>query len=201
MTALWGRVREPAGLEFALNRGFREIGRDIEAVLAVGRPPPVDPPPGVDITNLGDRPELAEACHAVDAEAVPDIPSETPFEPQTFERWRASNLEGPAALPHACTVALVGDEVVGYAALLARPAEPGTGEHQLTAVKRAWRGRGIATALKRAQIAWAAENGFERLATYNDETNLPMRAVNARLGYEPQPPIVLVRGPLASPSG
>ena len=65
------------------------------------------------------------------------------------------------------------------------------------AVKRAWRGRGIATALKNAQIAWAAENGFRRLVTYNDEANLSMRGVNARLGYEPQPPVVLVRGPLA----
>jgi GNAT superfamily N-acetyltransferase len=87
------------------------------------------------------------------------------------------------------------------AALLARPMEPGTAEHQLTGVKRAWRRRGIAAALKRAQIGWAAENGFRRLVTYNDEANLPMRGVNARLGYEPQPPVVLVIGPLAPKAG
>jgi hypothetical protein len=33
------------------------------------------------------------------------------------------------------------------------------------------------------------------------EANLPMRGINARLGYEPQPPLVLVRGPLAPSAG
>jgi mycothiol synthase len=198
---LWGRVREPDALEFVRNRGFRKFGREIEAVLIVTSAPEIAPPPGIEITSLGERPELAEACHAVDAEAVPDIPAGADFVAGPFELWRAANLEGPAALPHACAVALAGDEVVGYAALLARTAEPGTAEHQLTAVKRAWRRRGIAAALKRSQIAWAAEHGFDRLVTYNDEANLPMRGVNARLGYEPQPPVVLVHGPLASPAG
>jgi mycothiol synthase len=198
---LWGRVREPEALEFVRNRGFREFGREIESVLTVTSPPEVAPPSGIEITTLGERPELAEACHAIDVEAVPDIPAGAVFVAGPFERWRAANLEGPAALPHACTVALAGDEVVGYSALLARGAEPGTAEHQLTAVKRAWRRRGIAAALKRAQIAWAAENGFDRLVTYNDEANAPIRGINARLGYEPQPPTLLVLGPLAPPAG
>ncbi len=195
---LWGRVFDSEGLRFALSRGFEEFGREIESVLTITSPPAaVPPPPGVDITSLGDRPDLAPAAHAIDAEAVPDIPTGAELAAGPYETWRATNLEGPSALPHACTVALAGSEVVGYAALLARRAEPGTAEHQLTAVRRAWRGRGIATALKSAQIVWAAENGFERLVTYNDEANGAMRGINAKLGYEPQPPVVLVRGPLA----
>ena len=35
--------------------------------------------------------------------------------------------------------------------------------HDLTGVKRSWRGRGIARALKAAQIAWAMREGYERL--------------------------------------
>ena len=50
-------------------------------------------------------------------------------------------------------------------------------------VKRAWRGRGIAGALKRAQIAWAKEPGYERIATANELRNEPIRRLNARLGY------------------
>jgi GNAT superfamily N-acetyltransferase len=203
LQALWGRVRESDedALAFVRSRGFRETGKEIESILTVRAAPDIGPPPGIEITSLGERPELAEACHAVDAEALPDIPVEPRLTPASFERWRASNLEGPAALPHACTVAVAEGEVVGYAALLARPAEPGTAEHQLTAVKRAWRRQGIAAALKRAQIAWAAANGFERLVTYNDEANVPMRRVNALLGYEPQPPTLLFRGPLAPAPG
>ncbi|HKP17696.1 MAG TPA: GNAT family N-acetyltransferase [Gaiellaceae bacterium] len=199
---LWGRVDagDEQALEFVRHRGFREFSREIESVLTIAETPPpcVDPPPGITITNLGDRPDLAEACHAVDAEGVPDIPVEAEFVAAPFERWRARTLEGPDALPHACAVALAGDEVVGYAALLARHAQPGTAEHQLTAVRRAWRRRGIATALKRAQIAWAAAAGFERLVTFNDEVNMAMRGVNAQLGYEARPPVLLVRGPLVS---
>ena len=195
---LWGRVFDAQGLRFAFSRGFEEFGREIESVLTItSLRTALPPPPGVEMTNLGHRPDLAPAAHAIDAEALPDIPTGAELAAGPYETWRATNLEGPSALPHACTVALAGGDVVGYAALLARTAEPGTAEHQLTAVRRAWRGRGVATALKSAQIAWAAENGFRRLVTYNDEANGAMRRINARLGYEPQPPVVLVRGPLA----
>ena len=70
----------------------------------------------------------------------------------------------------------------------------------MTAVRPAWRGRGIATAIKRATIAWAIDNGLAALETGNDEHNAPMRAVNARLGYRPIPDSVGLQGPLA-PAG
>ena len=64
-------------------------------------------------------------------------------------------------------------------------------------MRRAWRGRGIAFALKREQARRAHAAGFERITTYNDEVNAPMRAVNTRLGFEPQSPVLMVRGPFA----
>ena len=54
-------------------------------------------------------------------------------------------------------VAIAGEEVVGYAALDVVGDE---GHHGFTAVKRAWRRRGVATALKRARsrarAGWAS---------------------------------------------
>jgi GNAT superfamily N-acetyltransferase len=73
--------------------------------------------------------------------------------------------------------------------------------HDMTAVRRDWRGRGIAASLKRATIVWAIHNGITALDTGNDEANAPMRAVNARLGYRPLPDEVLMRGPLFSGPG
>ena len=70
--------------------------------------------------------------------------------------------------------------------------------HDMTAVRRAWRGRGIARVLKEATIAWAIDHGLTALETGNDVDNAPMRAVNARLGYEPMPDEVFFRGPLFS---
>ena len=48
----------------------------------------------------------------------------------------------------------------------------------MTGVLRAWRGRGIARALKAAEIAWAKEHGYERLETQNEERNEPIRRLN-----------------------
>jgi mycothiol synthase len=70
-------------------------------------------------------------------------------------------------------------------------------DNLLTAVRRPWRRRGIATALKREQIARAREAGIEQIYTTNDELNVGMRGVNARLGYRPAPTRILVSGPLA----
>jgi RimJ/RimL family protein N-acetyltransferase len=71
--------------------------------------------------------------------------------------------------------------------------------HDMTAVRRAWRGRGLATQLKAATIVWAIDHDLTALATGNDVDNAPMRAVNARLGYQPLPDEIFVRGPLYRP--
>jgi GNAT superfamily N-acetyltransferase len=67
----------------------------------------------------------------------------------------------------------------------------------MTGVLRGWRGRGIAGALKRAEIAWAMRNGFTRLETANEERNEPIRRLNQRHGYVAEPGHVIVRGPIA----
>ena len=55
------------------------------------------------------------------------------------------------------------------------------------------RRRGIATALKRAQIAWAAEHEYREIKTSMVAGNDAMRAVNERLGYKPLPGWIVVR--------
>ena len=49
----------------------------------------------------------------------------------------------------------------------------------MTGVRRAWRGRGIAGALKRTQLAWAKANGYERLETANETRNVPIQRLSA----------------------
>jgi GNAT superfamily N-acetyltransferase len=73
---------------------------------------------------------------------------------------------------------------------------PGVGEHWMTGVKRAWRGRGIGVALKQSQIAAAKAAGYERLRTQNDLANAPMRRVNEKLGYRPRLEWIHFAGPL-----
>lgn len=197
---LVGRVHDGDhdSLDFVRKRGFREISRECRVALELaGAGDPSTPPPGVEIVSLADRPDLVRSAYGVERESVPDIPAEEHLVPRPFEKWFAETLDGPGALPAGTFVALAEGDVVGYAGLTALDGTPRTAENLLTAVRGRWRGRGIATALKRAQIAWAREAGFERIVTSNDEANAPMRAVNAKLGYRPEPDSILLRGPLA----
>ena len=77
-----------------------------------------------------------------------------------------------------------------------RAADPHLAEHGLTFVAATHRNRGIATALKQAQIAWASRNGYRELQTSTQVANTPMRAVNDKLGYEPLPAWIRFEGAL-----
>ncbi len=199
--SLWGRIREDdsESRRFARNRGFREAGREYEVVLDTATADATaETPEGIELVSLADRPDLIETVHEVDCEVSADVPRPEgdDFEPTSLPRWRELYLEGPGAVPDAMIAALAGDEVVGYTGLRRRGAVSPVAENMLTAVRRPWRRRGIATALKREQIARARAAGIEQIFTTNDETNTGMRGVNARLGYRPAPTQIVVTGPL-----
>ena len=199
-TEIWGRMRadDADSLAFATKRGFREVGRERDVVLELAKAPPaaVRPPEGIDIVSFADRPDLIPAVFELDNEVTVDIPAHRPHEPIPYDRWAHENLEGPGAFPEACFIALAGEEVVGYTSLRRYGADSAEAENRLTAVRRTWRRKGIATALKLAQIEAARAAGLERIFTTNDETNVGMRGVNARLGFEPEPERVVVSGPV-----
>jgi mycothiol synthase len=170
---------DDASLDFALHRSFHEQSREVvlELEIATVDPGAVEPPPGIDIVLLADRPELARGVYEVGLEALPDVPGSDGWTPPSFEQFTKAHLRGPAIF-----VAVAADEVVAYAKLNAG-ADGTSFEHGMTAVKPDWRRRGIAQSLKRAQIAWAKENGVERLIAENDEQNVAMRRINEALGY------------------
>jgi GNAT superfamily N-acetyltransferase len=200
--SLIGRLREDdaAARRFVERRGFSVLSRECPVVLDLSsfEEPAGEPPVGVEIASLAERPDLVAAAYAVDASALRDVPvgSEAPSA-RPYEEWVAATVDAPDALPGLSLVALVDGEVVGWAGLRALSGEEGAAENLLTGVLREARGRGIATGLKIEQARRAKQAGFLRIETVNDEANAPMRAVNARLGYEAEPVWLLVRGPLA----
>jgi GNAT superfamily N-acetyltransferase len=189
------RADDESSLAFFERRGFRKAGGEEAVVLDLAEVGIVtaEPPAGVRVVTRAEAPETVEGMYEVACEAEPDIPGGTPVRP--FEVWRANEIDRPSLEPELTFIALAGDEVVGYAILDSLRGEPW---HRLTAVKRAWRGRGIATALKRAQIQAAQKKGFARLVTTNEERNRPMRSINRALGYRPEPGLstIVMRGPL-----
>jgi GNAT superfamily N-acetyltransferase len=192
----------PDGLAFLEHRGFEVIERAkmVRLDLAGLEPPVVAPPPGIVITTLAARPDLATEVHAVALEAYPDIPSaDVPLATGSLEEFLARDVRREGIPADGFPIALdeATGEVVGWASLMLQPGSTTVAWHDMTAVRRAWRGRGVASALKRATVGWAIVHGLEALETGNDEENAPMRAVNARLGYRPLPDDLGLRGPLA----
>lgn len=190
---------DPESLAFAERRGFREDRREkgVALKLAEIALPAVELPSGIEIVSWADRPELARGIYEVALEASPDVPGWEDEIPEPFEDWLVNDMQGSGDKPEATFLALHGDEVVGYAKFSLTEAQPTTAHHDLTGLKRAWRGRGIARALKATQIRWAKENGYEELQTRNDERNAPIRHLNREFGYRPAEGRIYLRGPLA----
>jgi mycothiol synthase len=188
---------EPESLSYAQRRGFTEDRRQVSLVLSLSGVSPlrVEPPAGIDIVTWAQRPELARGMYEVDLEIHPDIPGFADVALEPFEDWMAHNMQRPTDSPEATFIALEGEEVVGFAKLsLTAPTAAG---NAMTAVKRAWRGRGIAGALKAAEINWALDNGYTELHTSNEERNAPIQRLNAHLGYQPRVERIHLVGPLA----
>jgi GNAT superfamily N-acetyltransferase len=192
----------PEGQAFLANRGFIEHERAKAVRLDLADAPPATAvPAGIRLVTLAERPDLVVGVHRVAEETFPDIPSaDEPARAGDLAEFRARDVDRPGIRLDGFQVALAGEEVIGYASVIVERARPSIGIHDMTAVRRGWRGNGVATALKLATIDWARRAGLEALETGNDVENGPMRAVNARLGYRPLPDIVFMRGPLPPPS-
>ena len=63
-------------------------------------------------------------------------------------------------------------------------------------MRRDRRGRGIARALKQAQLHWASQNGVVELVTWTQKGNEAMQALNRSLGYVDKSKVITYQGPL-----
>ena len=167
--------------EFAERHGFTEIDRQVEQVREVS---PDEAAPaaydGVEFTSVAERPELLERAFPIAEQGYADLVLvNRTMRPVPLEEW----LRDEATLPGGSIVALEGERVVGYAGLLSWNDDDARAENGLTVVDRSWRRRGLATALKQHQIAWAATNGIRELVTWTQTGNEGMRTVNEGLGY------------------
>jgi GNAT superfamily N-acetyltransferase len=186
-------VDDEVSLAFALARGCREVDRQIEQVRELDgtgvSPAPRD---DVEVVSIAERPDLLEAAYPLAVEAYADLATIAPVT-VTLEEW----LEDEATQPSGSFVALSDGEVVGYSGLLADPDHRQRAEDGLTAVRRDWRRRGLATHLKRLELAWAATNGIRLVYTWTQRGNDGMRAVNERLGYTTRQVCTVLRKGLA----
>jgi GNAT superfamily N-acetyltransferase len=177
-------------IAFARAAGLEEVDYQLEQSRAIGIEPPPQPLPGIDIVPVTDA-LLRAAYDAVGRQGYEDMPLVRDAE-MSLEEW----LRVEATRPEGSFVALEGDEIVGYAGMWDHANGSATGEHGLTAVRRDRRRRGIATALKRTQLAWAAADGVHELVTWTQRGNEAMQALNRKLGYVDRTRDLTFQGPL-----
>jgi mycothiol synthase len=173
-------VEDGGSLAFAQRFGFAETGRQVEQVrtVAPGEPWPTFPD-GIAVLSVGERPELLRRLYnELALQAFEDMPTPRKVE-ITLEQWESEWLNWPETT----FAALAGDELVGMAGLARDDDRPDRGENALTTVRRDWRGRGLARALKEHVIAWASEHGIREIYTWTQTGNENMQAVNERLSY------------------
>jgi GNAT superfamily N-acetyltransferase len=182
---------DDGSVAFARRFGFEEADRQVEQVRTIGKELPVEPPPGVSFVTIADRPELLGAAYPLGVEGWADMATSEAVT-ISLEDWLAEE----ATLPDGSFVALVDGEVVGYSGLCRRGDDASTAEDGLTVVRRDWRRRGLATALKRAELAWASANGIREIVTWTQRGNDGMRAANERLGYVYRSVSLNMRGPI-----
>lgn len=171
-------VDDEPSLAFAQHFGFTEVNREVEQTCTVTAAPDLSPlPDGIEVVTAQDRPGLWEDCFdRFGREALADFAVDTPLD-VSLDRWTRVWLGDPMFL------ALHRGEVIGCAGLGLDSDEPTRAENALTAVRRDWRGRGIAVHLKQRALAWADGNGIAEVYTWTQDGNAAMRTLNTRLGY------------------
>lgn len=198
-TTLRAQVRETHAhaLRFAQKRGFTEEKRDFMATLT---PATFDDTPFAEamdrfvaqgftlrsLAELSNDPAMRRKFYDLLSEVRQDVPRSAPATPIAFETFVKNSFGSPDFFPEGSFVALDGERYIGLTQFWRGEAtdELFTG---LTAVKRDYRRRGVALALKVHALRFARSLGAPLIHTDNDSRNAGMIAINDALGFVRQP--------------
>ncbi|GAA4570413.1 hypothetical protein GCM10023176_28930 [Micromonospora coerulea] len=168
-------------LPFACRHGFTPSRELRYSALDLRATPPLpDTPDGVRLPPLaGLDPRLMHTLHVA---ASSDEPGDAPTDALSYASWRYEVWDNLGLDRAASRAVEVDGELVAFS-LVKRDGDRMWSD--MTATLPAFRGRGLARLAKLAALHRARAAGVAVAYTSNDEANVPMLAVNERLGYRP----------------
>ena len=144
---------------------------------------------GVQVRNLTElgwdgSEAIQRRQYELTVQLLADVPTTDPVIPWPFELWRERVLGHPDFTPDGPLIAVAGGEWVGLTELyLPRREVPGMLHQGLTGVRREWRGKGVAWALKLTAAARVKAQGWKTVRTGNHTVNREMLGINAAMGF------------------
>ena len=185
---VWTTTRTPDVAPWLERKGYDEVRRYVISELDVATAKDLGEP-RFEIVTFGDRPDLEDELHALARLAYADQPGRSESRINNWPEWGLH-----AHRPDGYFIALEDGRLLGYGYL---QLEGDVWSNGFMAVAREARGRGVAGALKRAQIRWARQQGIATLRTANEVRLDSMLAMNRRFGYAELYEEIVLRGPLA----
>jgi GNAT superfamily N-acetyltransferase len=191
----WVRETRERDMRFMDRAGFRENDREWQSTLDLDRfdatawQAATDrvTASGIRIISLStlanERSDWKRDLHQFYVQLEADVPTMFPVLEMPFDDFEALIL-GRRLVFDGFLVAMDGDQLVGLTEPQFVDDEPTAIAQEMTGVRSDYRGCGIATALKAEAAIWAKQGGFTSIRTDNAQSNAPMLAVNARLGFE-----------------
>lgn len=137
---------------------------------------------GYEAVSLAAVAGRAAELHALDAEAIADVPGTFAEDDVRLEDWLAEALGHPQLAAEGSAVVLHRGEPVAHALLHVDP-EARLAANEMTGTRRDHRRRGLARLAKLETIAWARDHGYEAVLTASDQDNSGMLRLNRSLGY------------------
>jgi ribosomal protein S18 acetylase RimI-like enzyme len=146
------------------------------------------------------RPEVQRRLYELSRITSEDVPRVGDYAPVSFEDFVTIDVVGPHVLQDAIFLAAVGEEYVGWTSLQLLEGLPDTLDIGFTGTLPKFRGRGIASELKRRAVEYAQAHGYRFLITGNDSLNPGIWAINKKLGFRKEETWIQAEKTLTSPS-